>query len=332
MRASVFPLICTFAVLSGCGYVGPVVPPSPLIPQPVGDLSVVEHGDKLAIQFTSPVETLDHIAIRQFSNVDLEIGEASEPFDQAGWEKSARTYPVSLPLENSKGESRAVSLVATVPASEWQGKRIAAMVRTSVQKHDHFSAWSNRVVMDVVAPLPPPELSVIATAQGYRLTWPDEGAGVQYRVLRRGSGDKQRVTLETTDKLVFVDSSAQWGVFYDYNVVAVKGPVESQSSKTEAVHAADTFPPSVPTELVAFAAADSIEVSWQRSPENDVAGYFIYRSAKGGPFQKVAGLVAVPTYSDHDVEHGAAYKYAVSGVDRSGNESEPSAPFETIYP
>ena len=39
-------------------------------------------------------------------------------------------------------------------------------------------------------------------------------------------------------------------------------------------------------------------------------------------------MITIPSYSDHQVEHGKTYRYAVSAIDKSGNESARSGPVE----
>jgi fibronectin type 3 domain-containing protein len=56
----------------------------------------------------------------------------------------------------------------------------------------------------------------------------------------------------------------------------------------------------------------------------------VYRSAGDGPWQKLAEVNAIPSYSDSTVEHGKTYHYAVSAFDKAGNESERSAAVEIV--
>src|SRR6185295_12489938 len=83
----------------------------------------------------------------------------------------------------------------------------------------------------------------------------------------------------------------------------------------------DTFPPAVPTGLTAVAGVNSIELAWDRSTEEDFAGYQVYRSNDGSAPERIAGLIDAPTFSDRAVELGKKYSYAVTAVDRIGNES-----------
>jgi fibronectin type 3 domain-containing protein len=54
----------------------------------------------------------------------------------------------------------------------------------------------------------------------------------------------------------------------------------------------------------------------------------VYRSIDGGAFQKIADVNEIPSYSDHVVERGKTYRYSVTAMDKSGNESGRSATVE----
>ena len=109
------------------------------------------------------------------------------------------------------------------------------------------------------------------------------------------------------------------------------GLAESLPSKAGESTPKDIFPPSVPERMTALAGPDSVEVSWQRSPEPDLKGYYLYRSVNGAPFEQQGNLLMVPTYSDRDVQHGKTYRYEVSATDQKGNVSEKSAPAEVVF-
>jgi fibronectin type 3 domain-containing protein len=80
--------------------------------------------------------------------------------------------------------------------------------------------------------------------------------------------------------------------------------------------------------LIATPSPASVELSWESNTEPDLAGYRVYRSAGGGAFEKVADVSEIPAYSDHAVERGKTYRYAVTAMDKSGNESGRSATVE----
>ena len=186
--------------------------------------------------------------------------------------------------------------------------------------------------MDVIKQMPATELTVTATPQGYKLTWVDEGSGVTYRIFRQGAADETASLIATSDKPEYVDSSAQYGTPYVYSVVAVKDSTESPVSNKTPVNAADKFAPAAPSGLTGIATGNAIELSWQRSPEPDLQGYIVYRSTNGGSFERQGGVINLPAYTDTHVQHGATYRYELSAIDRSNNESDKTAPLGIRFP
>jgi fibronectin type 3 domain-containing protein len=301
-----------------------------LIPNAVTDLGVVERGDRLFITFRIPAHTTDQVAIKNFSEIDLRIGPALIPFDFAAWAPTAKQYPVSNPPSIDPGDPQPVAISTQIPVAAVEGQHVVVAVRTAV-KRDRYSSWSNRVVLDVVAPLEPPVVKAEATAQGVALSWAAQRAGLTYRIYRQSLADKQPVVVGTADQPHFVDTSAQSGIEYRYTVVASLELAESLPSEVVPITPIDTFAPSVPAGVTALAGPDSIEVSWQRSPESDVQGYYVYRSTDGAPFERQGTLVPLPAYSDRKLEHGKTYRYEISAIDKKNNESDKSAPAEATF-
>lgn len=323
--------VAAFVALCGCGYVGPVLPPSPQLPMAVTDLHAIERGGEIVITFSTPAHTTDNLSIRRFSEIDLRIGAANVPFDFDQWAAGAQQYSLPPPPAGDRDNPQAVAIHKSIPVDGWIGKHVVIAVRTAVKKTDHYSSWSNRAILNVISPLEPPVLKVEPTAQGALVTWEKQVSGAQYRVYRQGPGDKQPVELGTSDHPDFLDKSAQYDTPYSYAVVTTKGSAESLMSEATPFEMSDTFAPSVPASITALAGPDSIEVSWQRSPESDLKGYYVYRSVNGGPLERQGGLVSVPTFSDRNVEHGKTYRYEVSAVDQKNNESAKSAPAQAGF-
>jgi fibronectin type 3 domain-containing protein len=141
----------------------------------------------------------------------------------------------------------------------------------------------------------------------------------------------------TVDAPEWTDAAAEFGRPYTYRVQTLvpldnNKQAESSLSEETAITAVDTFAPASPGGLRADAAPASIELVWNRSTEPDLAGYHVYRSTAGGAFEALGGLVPTPAYSDRSAEHGKTYRYTISAVDRTGNESERSAPVELAFP
>jgi hypothetical protein len=331
VRAGVLAVCISLALLCNCGYVGPVVPPSPEIPGAVADLTAVQQGDIIRITFSTPPRTTDNLPIKHFSNLDLRLGPLPRPFDLDRWSAGAKEYAIEPPEPNDPDDPRPQAMEKTVPAAEWMNRQVAVAVRTAIKKKGHYSQWSNIVRLDVIPPLQPPNIKLEATAQGVKITWPPEGEGLHYEIYRQRAGDKEPEHIGTAEHDEYVDDTAQYDTAYEYSVVAAKGSTESLPSKREAITPIDIFPPSIPASITGLATPNSIEVSWQRSPEPDLKGYYVYRSVDGGPFTRQGDMLTLPTYSDHNVEHGKTYRYEVSAVDQKNNESGKSAAAEVSF-
>jgi hypothetical protein len=275
---------------------------------------------------------MDNLAIRKFSVIDLRIGPDMQPMDVNHWAADATEFDLQLPPENEKDVARPVPMKYTVPAAKWTGQHIAVAVRTAVKEDKDYSNWSNIQHLEVIPPLPAPKLTVAATPGGYKLTWIDEGSGVTYRIFRQGASDEAANLIGTSEKPEYVDSSSQYGTPYVYSVVAINGSTESPVSNKVTVNAADKFAPAPPSGLTGIATGNAIELSWQRNPEPDLQGYIVYRSINGGPFERQGGVINLPAYTDTHVQHGATYRYEISAIDRSNNESDKTVPLEIRFP
>ncbi len=331
MRPAAFPLFSWLLLLSSCGYVGPIVPPSPEIPAAVKDLVAVERGNKIEVFFRTPPRTTDNLAIKKFSAIDLRIGPDVVPFDFAAWANGATAFPLPPPPPGDALDPKPLPITGSLPIEGLLGKHVTVAVRTAVKAGDHYSSWSNRIVLDIVEPVKTPtDLKIAASASGVVLDWDAVDAADQYRILRQAAGEPL-TEVGRTDKPHFVDETSQFDTPYTYAVVALHGGAESLPAKLEPFTSIDKFAPSIPTGVTALAGPESIEVSWQRSPEADTAGYLIYRSVDGGPFEKLPDMSNLSAFSDRKVEHGRTYRYQITAIDQKKNESERSAIVEVPF-
>lgn len=307
-------------VSAGCGSIGQPLPPALHVPQRVPDLSATEHGDKILVQFTLPSRTTESLIIQKPVTADLGIGLASNPFDLATWEASAKRF-TDIPTEKP-------SVKYEVPAAEWIGKDVVIAVRILNEK-DRAAGWSNQVTLSVVPPLAPPAgFGQAEVSEGVRLIW--QGDAPMFRIFRRVDGDENAVPVGETDRRTYTDPSIEYLKTYHYSVEAFRdaGDVRASSERTPEVDVTpkDTWPPPVPTGLAAIASPERVELAWDRSTAPDLAGYSIYRAEGEGPFTKIGEAREGPSYSDHALVPGKTYRYAVSAFDQIPNESEKSAP------
>jgi fibronectin type 3 domain-containing protein len=178
----------------------------------------------------------------------------------------------------------------------------------------------------------PADLHATPAANGIRLDW--SGPGSHFRILRREQGSQNFTELGAATSPQYVDTTAEFGKGYAYIVLAFAEVAPQREAQSDLSGEAlvplykDTFPPAAPAGVRAIASTGSIELSWDGNPEPDLAGYRVYRSTSGGAFEKIADVNEIPAYSDRAVERGKSYRYAVTAMDKSGNESPRSAEIE----
>jgi hypothetical protein len=96
----------------------------------------------------------------------------------------------------------------------------------------------------------------------------------------------------------------------------------------------DVIPPAAPQALYSVTGDGRVTLEWVRNTEPDFSYYNVWRGpAYDGPFAKL-GTTASTSYVDETAENAVTYYFAVSAVDRSGNESDLSveAVFDTPRP
>lgn len=83
----------------------------------------------------------------------------------------------------------------------------------------------------------------------------------------------------------------------------------------------DVFPPPVPRNLQAVAVSGGVQLIWDPVESRDLSGYRVYRKSATGVFEPLADSISVNRYFDEHPTAGAIGYYAVSALDRTGNES-----------
>jgi len=328
-----WPLFSIAIALStvSCGYIGDTLPPARRIPRDIADLTGVQRGSKIDLQFTLPKLTTEGELIAKFEAVQLEIGPDVTPFSTEAW--FVKMKPIEIDVS---GDDQTSAISHQIEAGPYVGQQIAVAIRTSA-RHDRWSPFSNFVHLQIVPPLAPPKIEVTATGRGYLISWTPQREHLKWRIYRRATASKAApVLLGTADAPPYLDQTSQFESDYDYSVVAIEEtPVsiaESDPSPVFHINEKDTFPPAVPSSITVLAGSSSLEVTWERSPDSDLKGYYLYRSVSNGPFQRIGDVLTTPSYSDHDIKPGLLYRYAVSAVDLKNNESGRSPVAEMTAP
>ena len=137
-----------------------------------------------------------------------------------------------------------------------------------------------------------------------------------------------------------LDTTARFGRSYEYTAQPVEAAAEAPALQVAGPMAApvrvsfvDSFPPAIPQGLVTVpvsaegANPASIDLSWQPDAEPDLAGYAVYRAEGDAGWQRISGTAPLnaPAFRDTQVQPGHTYRYAVTAIDLTGNESKRSA-------
>ena len=326
--------------LAGCGYVGDPLPPALNIPKPVIDLRVIERGPNLEVAFTMPTVTGEGLHVQKAGLVDLRVGIAPPPpFDINAWLANTREVFVEWPTIPPVVAGTAASVqTVTQPfdAADWAGKEVIIGVRLT-SPSGRPNAMSNLVAISVIPPLAPPEnFDAKSRADGIMLTWTAPAQpGIAYRITRQ-IGPAPEQTIADVKESQYLDLVTAFGPTYRYTIQSYvrAGDINaiSEVSKPTAVEHKDVFAPAVPTGLAVLTGAKSIDLGWDRNTDADLAGYRIYRAVGDGPFIRIPGQVEPPSFRDAEIQTGQKYRYAVSAVDKLGNESARSEPAEAEAP
>ena len=295
-------------LVAGCAYVGEPKPPALDIPSRVADLRAAQYGARVLVEFTLPPLTTEGLGLTGVQSVELRAAAGA----------SVQNYSVPAKLPGPVNFDFA--------AQQWTGQQVTLLVRATGPR-GKASEWSNPAVLPVGIPLAAPaNFRVMAVPEGVRIEW--SGSAGRYRIFR-GAGDAAPERLAESGQSEYLDSTAAFGSPYKYFVQAIEGELrQSEISDVVSITPLDTFAPAVPAGLTAVAGVNAIELAWERNTEDDFSGYYIYRSTEGGAFERIAGPIDAPTFSDRSVEAGKKYSYAVTAIDNAANESRRSEPAE----
>jgi hypothetical protein len=341
--------------LTGCGTPGAPQSPSLKLPEPVSDLTAIRAGNSVTLQWTMPRKTTDHLLIKGVVRVSACRREPLANCQPAG--------EIAL-APGAKGE-----LQDTLPPALQAGepRRLDYLVELKSPKGRSAGLSNAAVVLAGPAPAPVAGLRAEVRADGVALHWDGSPASesVPVRLHRKlltppapRSKSPQNSLVSAPqepflrDLLVemaapglkagALDSTARFGESYEYAAqrverVVVDSPdgkktleLPGETSASIRVDVIDTFPPAIPTGLVAVAAVEekTIDLSWQSDTEEDLAGYIVYRASDTSEtWVRISGAQPVigPAYRDASAQPGQTYRYAVSAIDLTGHESKRSA-------
>jgi hypothetical protein len=354
-----------FLPLSGCGAPGEPTAPTPLVPTAISDLSARQAGDGVQLIFTLPVKTVSGERLAEPPAIEILRG-ALRPDGSADPKsfRVVSTIPGAL-VANYRFEDRvqivvpvAPEVLSTSPAATpvYRVRTRASRKRTSLDSNGvtvrlfpvaeritspQTKVMESAIELDWAAPTRTSSgatLSAISEYRVYRGELDPDLADAAAKDISQAKWKSPLALLAASSTTSYRDTIFDFGKAYLYVVRTAisspEGPLESSDSTPAIVVPRDTFPPAVPQGLVAAVMVGSpgnaleVDLSWAINVETDLAGYRVYRSehedTRGESI--TPDVLLSPAYRDTSVQPGHRYWYSVTSVDRSGNESAPSAP------
>ena len=354
----------------GCGVPGEPVPPSPPIPEAVGDLTATQRGDGVLLSFTLPTKSTRNERLTQTPTMEVLRGSLRpDGLPDVHSLHVVDTVPGSLLASYVQdGKVQFLEHFAPQETREHPGVMTVFAVRTRVSERKE-SANSNVVVVSLYAvPARIDDLQTKESENSIELSWtaPMQTSGgepltrpLSYHVYR-GEIDPASaeaaakdlhaavwraplLSIATTTAPEYEDTGFDYGKTYVYvvrSVVSVDGkPLESGDSRPLILTPKDIFPPAAPQDLVAAVLPGAngnrvVDLSWAGNTETDLAGYRVYRSEEENERGQLLTPNQLPSsaYRDANVTPGRRYWYTVTAVDRAGNESAPSTALAVDVP
>jgi hypothetical protein len=341
-------------LLAGCGRRGDPEPPLRAIPATTQDLVVAQRGGELRVAFGYPQTTVGGQPLPQLARVEL-------------WQLAREAPPGAppeqpLPQPTEQEFAAAAQLLAAFEGAELTqavvGDRLIFVrplpeppageqpvwtfaVKTAASRRD-TSDFSNRVPLTPARPPEPPsEVTVDARLQGIEVRWtpPEPAPGspplAGYLIYRRDPKSREwgePLALVPPEVDRFLDESARIGESYVYTVTAAlsrEPRVESALASAREVIFRDAFPPPAPAGLVGLPEAGRVRLLWEPSRAADVVGYRVYRRTATTAMERLTPEpVGRTEYLDEAVTAGTVYRYRITAIDQSGNESAASGEIE----
>jgi len=358
-------LICSVAMLSGCGQKGDPLPPLVRVPVAPADFAAERRGAHADLHFTVPATNTDGTRPANIARVEIYALTGSPTVaDDALLKLGTKVASVSVkaprdpnavvepdepdadvePLEGSGLDQGIMAHVREVlplePGTGAGAPSARFYIAVGISTSGRRGLLSRRVAVALgPAPLAPAKLDGTYDETRVTLTWTPASTGTSYHVYELaapatpGANPETRLTEAPITEARFVDPRVEWDVERCYAVssLAIRDGLASESevSPRACIRMVDTFAPVPPVGLTPVASDGAIDLTWDANAEKDLAGYEVMRSAFPGNSLTVITPAPIQetTFKD-SVPSGVRYVYALRAVDKAGNVSAPSPPVE----
>jgi hypothetical protein len=351
MRKKIFLIILLGVAISNCGKKGPLVLEPELTPTAIDNFQVRQIGAQIELSWKFP----DLLAVK------------NEPFDLAQVTKVYIYHAILQSEENPPTDIffKNATLMAKLKAGEIRGLgqnscqyRFMLKSKDQQEKIHHFALLyfygrkkslpsPLQSLKTLITPQPIQDLKISRQGKIVILNWSKPVAEAKepaaipingYHVYRKISGvnpepDFRLIGSEKVINEYYHDLDTGTDGEYEYQVSCrLEERIESSPSNLVKIMIQDTFAPDIPGNLVLFTAKDHVFLTWETVLDADLAFYRVYRKfSEKEDFKLLADSVTDNFFRDKLVAKGKLYIYAISAVDKKGNESELSRPVQQIF-
>lgn len=349
-------------IFLSCGKKGPLQPPIVRIPKTAENVGLMQRGDQVFLRWQNPALYIDGNPIIGIAEVEIwllektwsemeppELTEAGEPVE-ISWEKVFKKEGYLLwTITKEKLQDHILDASLENPVLEFiypldkdfMSKKYLFSLRVKdIRKRK--SLYSTPLSFDAkIVSHPPVNVTAEVFADKIEMRWDPPGENIDlstpplvlgYNVFRAAEKSKA-VRLNTTliTGQSYQDKTFEFGMTYSYFVRAsanASSPFqESEDSEIIVISPKDTFPPDPPKGVVVVTGTDILSLSWDVSPESDLGGYRVWKRAEGESefLVLMKDPVLENTFTDNSVEKNIRYYYAITAVDKAGNESQKSS-------
>lgn len=354
MKNSFSILLATILLLSclSCGKKGDILPPLVRFPQTAEDVQISQKADHLILTWRNPTayedgSTLSAIKMIEIWVLEMKTAEEAEMAEVQveEFKQKAKLHATiteeQIHEEAAREGSPEGKMVYSFKLSgkDFMSKRYTFGLRAKDRKR--YSSFSVLVSLKpMVLPLPPTEVKALVYPDRIEVKWdppsknrdkssPPNVKG--YNIYRsEEEGEIRRLNANLIKDEKFSDTDFVFGQLYKYFVRASATDtlpyLESENSEEMEILTKDTFAPEPPKGLISVAGQEVIAISWDANAEGDLDGYRVWRRYEEAREYRLLtpDLIKENAYNDEDVEKGKMYVYAVTALDRDGNESQKS--------
>jgi len=184
-------------------------------------------------------------------------------------------------------------------------------------------------IVPLEVPAAPAQVAATTKPEGVVLTWEAPSTSKLFNIYRAGANEAPNELAPPVNTAPVKGPSYNdvppYGT-YTYRVTAVASPgpprIESEPSAPITTTFKDLLPPPAPTSLTALVEVKHVRLIWDPVDVPDLWGYFVYRYEGKYKLKFQTGAPIPSThFDDGSPDPGIGYVYAVTAVDKSGNES-----------